>query len=167
MQEHLHLCMLHHVSLCKAAPCFPLYGVPLLSWHAAAPLFSLHAATRFPLHASPLFPLHAAPVQTYSGMLCCADLFTGNGGQIAVGVVLVILLPLGFLLASAFFIWRYLYHPRAHQRRAAFILLENPDEPMVCCLLLSLLLLLVHLLLLLLLYTCPMSECPGWPCLLS
>ncbi|DBA93931.1 TPA: hypothetical protein ACH3X3_013969 [Trebouxia sp. C0006] len=59
-----------------------------------------------------------------------ANLFTGNGGQIAVGVVLVILLPLGFLLASGFFIWRYLYHPRSHQRRAAFILLENPDEPM-------------------------------------
>lgn len=59
-----------------------------------------------------------------------ANLFTGNGGQIAVGVVLVVLLPVGFLLASAFFIWRYLYHPRLPQRRAAFILLENPDEPM-------------------------------------
>ncbi len=121
-------------------------------------------------------------VQTCSDLLCCADLFTGNGGQIAVGVVLVILLPLGFLLASAFFIWRYLYHPRAHQRRAAFILLENPDEPMVCCLLLSLLLLLLLVLLLLLpvvkcLYQVNMSRqampftlagaafCPDWGCL--
>ncbi|KAL0042483.1 hypothetical protein WJX79_001296 [Trebouxia sp. C0005] len=59
-----------------------------------------------------------------------ANLFTGNGGQIAVGVILVILLPVGFLLASGIFIWRYLYHPRVPQRRAAFILLENPDEPM-------------------------------------
>jgi len=83
----------------------------------------------------------------HSDLLCCADLFTGNGGQIAVGVVLVILLPMGFLLASGFFIWRYLYHPRVPHRRAAFILLENPDEPMVCCLLLFLLLLLLLLLL--------------------
>ncbi|DBA90394.1 TPA: hypothetical protein ACH3X1_003668 [Trebouxia sp. C0004] len=59
-----------------------------------------------------------------------ANLFTGNGGQIAVGVVLVILLPVGFLLASGFFIWQYLYHPKLRQRRAAFILLQNPDEPM-------------------------------------
>ena len=85
-------------------------------------------------------------VDLFRPVLCCADLFTGNGGQIAVGVVLVILLPLGFLLASGFFIWRYLYHPRSHQRRAAFILLENPDEPMVCCLGLLLLLLLLLLL---------------------
>lgn len=66
-----------------------------------------------------------------SAGFCCAGLFTGNSGQIAVGVVLVVLLPVGFLVASAFFIWRYLYHPRAPQRRAAFILLDNPDEPMV------------------------------------
>ncbi len=68
-------------------------------------------------------------------MSCCADLFTGNTGQIIVGVILVILLPLGLLLASAIFIWRYLYHPKGQHRRAAFILLDNPDEPMVshCC----------------------------------
>ena len=62
----------------------------------------------------------------------CADLFTGNAGQIAVGVILVLLLPCAFLLGSGIFIWRYLYHPRAPQRRAAFILMQDPDEPMVC-----------------------------------
>jgi len=101
-----------------------------------------------------------------SDLLCCADLFTGNGGQIAVGVVLVILLPVGFLLASGFFIWRYLYHPRVPHRRAAFILLENPDEPMVCCLLLFLLLLLLLLLLPAAMYLYHV-EMSGGPCLLS
>ena len=67
--------------------------------------------------------------------MCHADLFTGNGGQIAVGVILVLLLPVGFLVISGFFIWRYLYHPRTPQRRAAFIMLEDPDEPVVICLL--------------------------------
>lgn len=47
------------------------------------------------------------------------------------GVVLTLVLPLAFLLGSAIFIWRYLYHPRAPQRRAAFILMQDPDEPMV------------------------------------
>ena len=61
----------------------------------------------------------------------CADLFTGNAAEIAVGVILVLLLPLAFLLGSGIFIWRYLYHPRAPQRRAAFILMQDPDEPMV------------------------------------
>ena len=56
-----------------------------------------------------------------------AGLFTGNGGQIAVGVVLVVLLPVGFLLASAFFIWRRLYHASIPSRRAAFILEEDPE----------------------------------------
>lgn len=74
---------------------------------------------------------HHAVINMISAGFCCAGLFTGNSGQIAVGVVLVVLLPVGFLVASAFFIWRYLYHPRAPQRRAAFILLDNPDEPMV------------------------------------
>lgn len=69
----------------------------------------------------------------------CADLFTGDAAEIAVGVILVLLLPLAFLLGSGIFIWRYLYHPRAPQRRAAFILMQDPDEPMVglstpqCC----------------------------------
>ena len=63
--------------------------------------------------------------------MCHADLFTGNGGQIAVGVILVLLLPVGFLVISGFFIWRYLYHPKTPQRRAAFIMLEDPDEPVV------------------------------------
>lgn len=60
-----------------------------------------------------------------------ADLFTGDSGQIAVGVVLTVVLPLAFLLGSGIFIWRYLYHPRAPQRRAAYILMQDPDEPMV------------------------------------
>ena len=67
--------------------------------------------------------------KAHGGIL--AGLFTGNAGQIAVGVILVVLLPVGFLLASAIFIWRYLYHPTSPSRRAAFILLDNPDEPMV------------------------------------
>lgn len=43
------------------------------------------------------------------------------------GVVLVILLPVGFLLAAAWFIWRRLYHASIPQRRAAFILQEDPE----------------------------------------
>ena len=43
------------------------------------------------------------------------------------GVVLVIFLPIAFLLASAWFIWRRLYHSSIPQRRAAFILQEDPE----------------------------------------
>ena len=48
------------------------------------------------------------------------------------GVILVLLLPIAFLVGSAIFIWRYLYHPKGPQRRAAFILMDDPDEAMVC-----------------------------------
>ena len=48
------------------------------------------------------------------------------------GVILVLLLPIAFLLGSGIFIWRYLYHPLAPLRRAAFILMQDPDEPVVC-----------------------------------
>lgn len=66
-------------------------------------------------------------------MCRCAGLFTGDRGQIAVGVVLVILLPVGFLLASAWFIWRRLYHASIPRRRAAFILSEDPEVIQVLC----------------------------------
>lgn len=70
-----------------------------------------------------------------SDWLLTAGLFTGDRGQIAVGVVLVVLLPIGFLLVSACFIWRRLYHASIPSRRAAFILEEDPEIVHVrqCC----------------------------------
>ena len=68
----------------------------------------------------------------YTPCLMCvmhphAGLFTGTGSQIAVGVILVIFLPVLFLLVCAWFIWRRLYHASIPQRRAAFILHEDPE----------------------------------------
>ena len=113
------------------------FSLMLLQWtDASCNNIKMHCSVaRFASTVSSCRVFHsaAAAVKQLLSVLCCpADLFTGNGGQIAVGVVLVLLLPVGFLVISGFFIWRYLYHPRTPQRRAAFIMLEDPHEPVVC-----------------------------------
>ena len=56
----------------------------------------------------------------------CTDLLQDTGAALAVGIVLVVILPLLFAAFVTYFILVYLYGKQA--RAAAFILAEDPAE---------------------------------------
>ncbi len=55
-----------------------------------------------------------------------AGLFNCSGGDIALGVILLLLLPVSFLAVSFYLVWRWLQHPGLNKRRAIFVLRLDP-----------------------------------------
>lgn len=55
-----------------------------------------------------------------------AGLFNCSGGDIALGVILLLLLPVSFLAVSFYLVWRWLQHPGLNKRRAIFVLRMDP-----------------------------------------
>lgn len=55
-----------------------------------------------------------------------AGLFNCSAGDIALGAVLLVLLPCSFLGAAFFLVWRWLQHPALMRRRAIFVLHRDP-----------------------------------------
>ena len=54
-----------------------------------------------------------------------AELFSGNGKAITVGIVVVVVFPALMVLYGTYFIWQHIIKQR--QRRAAWVLSEDPE----------------------------------------
>ncbi|KAL4434011.1 hypothetical protein ABPG75_000452 [Micractinium tetrahymenae] len=55
-----------------------------------------------------------------------AGLFNCDAGDIALGAVLLLLLPVSFLAVAFYLVWRWLQHPGLNKRRAIFVLRVDP-----------------------------------------
>lgn len=63
---------------------------------------------------------------TLPGPPACAGLFNCSPGDIALGVILLLLLPVSFMAVAFYLVWRWLQHPGLNKRRAIFVLRIDP-----------------------------------------
>ena len=75
-------------------------------------------------HCSPA-PL-PAPLTVPAPTAPAAGLFQCSAGDIVLGVVLLLLLPVSFLGGAFWLLFRWLQHPELNRRRAIFVLQRDP-----------------------------------------